>query len=88
MRLGIRLAAMRFRWPPEPGLARREAGRELQKHNQEEGGTRGKHGFTRISEPAAQPPRTAAAAANGRSRRERQSGEGGIRTLEAGMYPT
>ena len=75
MRLGIRLAAMRFRWPPEPGLARREAGRELQKHNQEEGGTRGKHGFPRESERRAAQPRA-------------QSGEGGIRTLEAGMYPT
>jgi hypothetical protein len=66
---------MRERPPPEPGLARREAKHESQRRNEEEGGTRGKHGFPRESEPAA-------------SRRERRGGEGGIRTLEAGIFPT
>ena len=42
--------AMTLRPPPEPGSARREANHEPQKHNEEEGGTRGKHGFPRESE--------------------------------------
>jgi hypothetical protein len=65
---------MSGQWLPEPGLSRREAKRESQQHAEEEGGTRGKHGFPREAEPAAQP--------------RGDGGEGGIRTLEAGMYPT
>jgi hypothetical protein len=67
--------AMRQRTPPEPGLARREASDETQKRNEEEGAVRGKHSFPRKSELA-------------RRSRAASDGEGGIRTLEAGMYPT
>jgi hypothetical protein len=66
---------MRQRLPPEPGFARREAKYWLQERCEEEGGIRGKHGFPRESERRAAQPRA-------------QSGEGGIRTLEAGIFPT
>jgi hypothetical protein len=36
---------MRFRLPLEPGLARREAKREAQKRNEEEGGNTGETWF-------------------------------------------
>ena len=55
---------MRFRWPPEPGLARREAGRELQKHNQEEGA----HGGNMVS------PVKASAARRSRARKAEKEG--------------
>ena len=71
-----RVAAMSDGLPPEPGFARREAKRQKEKRNEEEGGIWGKHGF---------PLRASARAALGRAA---QSGEGGIRTLEAGIFPT
>ena len=66
---------MSFRSLPEAGFAGREAKHRPAKHNDEEGDTWGKHGFPRESERRAAKPRA-------------QSGEGGIRTLEAGIFPT
>ena len=66
---------MRHRSPPEPGFARQEAKHESQKLNKEEGA----HGGNMVS-----PVRVS----RRRSRRERRGGEGGIRTLEAGIFPT
>ena len=67
---------MRIRLEPEPGLARREAKHQPKKRDEEEGA----YGGNMVS-----PVRASAHAAFGRAAR---SGEGGIRTLEAGIFPT
>jgi hypothetical protein len=65
---------MSLRSPPEPGSARREAKSEPK----ETAKKKGAYGGNMVSPIRASSRRT----------RGERGGEGGIRTLEAGMYPT